>query len=80
MEKKKLELKKEVIAKLNDEMQSRIIGGTAITAGGACTGQNTVECTVMPTSGPCDINTIGHDEPGCVSARTRLVCFWCYGI
>jgi natural product precursor len=71
---KKLALKKETIAKLDNELMSNLKGGTDSTDMPPWTG------TYGFTAGECDLHTFGHDDgPNCLSKTDWGWC-WCYGI
>lgn len=80
-ERKKLKLKKLVIAKLNEESQRQIVGGVSETITMDCCVE-TAQCltyNIFPclTKGPCDFPTIGHDDGNnCISKEVSI----CYGI
>lgn len=78
----KLTLNKETIAKLEKGDMSNLKGGTTPLCYNTqpLVGCDTSENCIPDTSGECNVNTVGHDEPSCLSNHTDLVCFWCYGI
>ncbi|WP_143813340.1 MULTISPECIES: class I lanthipeptide [Parabacteroides] len=77
---KTLRLKKEVIAKLQNDEMRRVQGGTGCTTSATCGHEQSVaSCLCQVTAGDCDMPTIGHDDgPNCVSKSDWGWC-WCYG-
>lgn len=79
----KIQLKKEVIAKLQDGEMNDVKGGTGCTTSATCGHEASIAsclCGTTGITGYVDIPTFSHDDAAWCASATKWLCGgWCYG-